>query len=138
LGSFLLGTRRALYENGRESITITVGDVSPFTIGVLIALFERAVGLYASLININSYNQPGVQAGKKAAAELVSLEAAVIEFLSEAGRKGATPARIAEALKAQDEVESVFKLCEWLSANPERGFVKTAGKTPFDASYRKR
>jgi glucose-6-phosphate isomerase len=138
LGSFLLGTRRALYENGRESITITVGDVSPFTIGVLVALFERTVGLYASLININPYNQPGVQAGKKAAAELVSLEAAVIEFLSEAGRKGATPVRIAEALNAHDEVESVFKLCEWLSANPERGFVKTAGKTPFDASYRKR
>ena len=67
LHGFYLGTRQALAEKGRESITITVKDVSPFTIGMLIALFERAVGLYASLININAYHQPGVEAGKKAA-----------------------------------------------------------------------
>ena len=35
---------------------------------MLIALFERAVGFYAGLVNINAYHQPGVEAGKKAAA----------------------------------------------------------------------
>src|SRR5947207_9656058 len=40
LDGSLQGTRRALYENGRESITITVNEVSAYVIGVLIALFE--------------------------------------------------------------------------------------------------
>ena len=44
LSGFFQGTRRALYENGRENITITVQEVSPRTIGVLIALYECAVG----------------------------------------------------------------------------------------------
>ncbi len=48
LHGFLLGTRRALYENGRASMTITVDAVTPRTVGMLIALYERAVGLYAS------------------------------------------------------------------------------------------
>ena len=56
----------ALAENDRESITITVKDVGRHSLsGLLIALFERAVGFYASLININAYHQPGVEAGKE-------------------------------------------------------------------------
>ncbi len=62
---FYLGTRQALYENGRESITLAIKDVSPFSIGVLIALYERAVGFYGSLVNINAYHQPGVEAGNE-------------------------------------------------------------------------
>jgi len=65
LHGFYLGTRRALAETGRESVTIILSEVSPFTVGVLIALFERAVGFYASLVNINAYDQPGVEAGKR-------------------------------------------------------------------------
>ena len=34
--------------------TITVKDLSPFTAGVLIALYDRAVGYYAQLVNINA------------------------------------------------------------------------------------
>ena len=47
LHGFLLGTRAALFENDRESMTITVPRVDARTVGALIALFERAVGLYA-------------------------------------------------------------------------------------------
>ena len=65
LDGFLLGTRAALFENDRESMTATIPRVDARTVGGLIALFERAVGLYASLIGINAYNQPGVEAGKK-------------------------------------------------------------------------
>jgi len=39
----------------------------------LIALFERAVGFYASLVNINAYHQPGVEAGKKAAGNVLTI-----------------------------------------------------------------
>jgi glucose-6-phosphate isomerase len=48
--------RAALFENGRESMTITVPPVDARTVGALIALFERAVGLYAGLVGINSYH----------------------------------------------------------------------------------
>ena len=33
--------------------------MTPRSVGALIALYERAVGLYASLVNINAYHQPG-------------------------------------------------------------------------------
>src|SRR6185503_1487110 len=36
LSGFYQGTRRALWENGRESVTLTVQDVSPATVGKLI------------------------------------------------------------------------------------------------------
>src|SRR5205814_1864232 len=51
LQGFLLGTRDALSEKGRHSITLTMPDISPRTLGMLIALYERAVGFYASLVN---------------------------------------------------------------------------------------
>ena len=80
---FLLGTRRALAESGRASLTITLDEVSPRSLGALIAVFERAVGLYASLVGINAYHQPGVEAGKKAAGEVLALQAKVVGWLRE-------------------------------------------------------
>jgi glucose-6-phosphate isomerase len=68
LSGLIQGTRAALYENDRDSITITVNEVTAETVGALIALYERAVGLYGYLVNVNAYHQPGVEAGKKAAA----------------------------------------------------------------------
>src|SRR6266516_4147097 len=81
LEGFLRGTRSALYENGRESITISIPDVNAFNLGALIALYERAVGFYGSLINVNAYDQPGVEAGKKAATRLLQLQKQVKEKL---------------------------------------------------------
>src|SRR5262245_61099615 len=57
LNGFLLGTRQALFENDRPSMTITVPRVDARTVGILIALYERAVGFYATLVNINAYHQ---------------------------------------------------------------------------------
>jgi glucose-6-phosphate isomerase len=56
--------------------------VNAFYIGALIALYERAVGFYGSLVNINAYDQPGVEAGKKAASKLLQLQKRVREELS--------------------------------------------------------
>jgi glucose-6-phosphate isomerase len=77
LQGFLLGTRRALGENSRPTVTITVPQVDAAAVGALIALFERAVGLYAALVDINAYDQPGVEAGKKAATQILTLNRAV-------------------------------------------------------------
>ena len=83
LQGFLRGTRSALYGNGRRSVTISIPEVSPHTVGQLIALFERAVSFYASLVNINAYHQPGVEAGKAAAGVFLDLLKKVKRALSE-------------------------------------------------------
>ncbi|XP_039164589.1 glucose-6-phosphate isomerase 1, chloroplastic-like [Eucalyptus grandis] len=59
LFGMLQGTGYALYANDRESITVTVEEVTPRSVGALIALYERAVEIFASLVNINAYHQPG-------------------------------------------------------------------------------
>lgn len=113
LQGFFLGTRRALFENGRKSITLTVNEISPYTIGVLIALYERAVGLYASLVNINAYHQPGVEAGKKAAATILGLQTKILAALNS---EPATINQIARSTGVSDQ-ETIFKLCDHLAAN---------------------
>src|SRR6476619_4386577 len=112
LHGFLRGTRKALFEKQRESITIGMPDVSAFSIGALIALYERAVGFYGSLVNINAYNQPGVEAGKKAATELLRLQTTVREKLN---RNPQTADQIARALGV--DPESVYHLLVHLHAN---------------------
>jgi glucose-6-phosphate isomerase len=132
---FLLGTRRALYEKDRESMTLTVPDVSARSLGALIALYERAVGLYATLTNINAYHQPGVEAGKKAAGVVLELQLKLLGQLRGARGQGRTAEELAAAVGAPDEVETVFKVLEHLAANPDHGVKRTEGPTPFDARY---
>jgi glucose-6-phosphate isomerase len=134
LDGFYQGTRRALHDNGRESITITIGQLSAFSVGVLIALFERTVGLYARLININAYHQPGVEAGKKAAATVIALQNRVVECLKQE-KRALSPAEIGELIEAPEEVESIFLICEHLAANPDRAIRKALGSSPFNARY---
>ncbi len=135
LQGFYLGTRTALHDNGRESITITIKEVTPFTVGLLIALFERCVGFYGTLVNVNAYHQPGVEAGKKAAAAVIELQRKMLKYLAEKQGHALTSAQLASGIGAHDDNETVFKLCEHLSANPDHGIKKTAGKTPFEATY---
>jgi glucose-6-phosphate isomerase len=134
LSGFYQGTRRALYESDRESITITLREVNAETIGKLIALYERTVGLYATLININAYHQPGVEAGKKAATAVLTLQSKVKAALS--GKGPQTAEAVAAAIGQSDEVETVFKVLEHLSANTaDSGVSRTSGATPFSATY---
>ena len=113
LHGFLRGTRSALYESGRESITVSISEVDAFHIGALIALYERAVGFYGSLVNINAYNQPGVEAGKKAATRLLQLQKQAREKLT-AGA-GKTAEEIARSINA--DPEEVFHALRHLVAN---------------------
>src|SRR5206468_279062 len=138
LDGFLQGTRRALYENGRESITLTVHEVSAFVIGVLIALFERAVGLYASLINVNAYHQPGVEAGKKAANDVIEVQRKILEHLKEHSGKAFTVDALAKAAGLESEIETVFKVLQHITANPDHAVKRELppGRSVFDATYR--
>ena len=132
---FLLGTREALAQSGRSSVTLTVPDVSPRSVGALIALFERAVGLYASLVGINAYHQPGVEAGKKAAAAVLALQGALVAALEKAPGTFRTAAEWAAAAGAPERTETAFRVLEHLAANPGRGVARKEGADPFSARY---
>ncbi len=131
LQGFWLGTRQALHEKNRESISLTLTDVSPFSVGALIALFERAVGFYGTLVNVNAYHQPGVEAGKKAANAIITLQLKVVEFLKKS--PSATVDQIAAAI-GTTEIEHAFYICEHLTAN--KTLSKSPGATPFGATYK--
>jgi glucose-6-phosphate isomerase len=133
LHGFFQGTRAALSENGRENLTLTIEEVSPRTIGVLIALFERAVGLYAQLVKINAYHQPGVEAGKKAAGAVIALQAKILAHL-QGGGKG-TAEQIAQAIGSPDQVETVFLTLGHLAANPDHG-IAAEGVEPLARIFR--
>jgi glucose-6-phosphate isomerase len=112
LQGFLRGTRAALYEGERDSITISIPQVDAFQVGALIALYERAVGFYVTLVNVNAYHQPGVEAGKKAATRILQLQPKVQAELS---ASGATAEQIAQVIGA--ETEDVYHVLQHLAAN---------------------
>jgi len=102
---------------------------------MLIGLYERAVGLYASLIGINAYHQPGVEAGKKAATLFLGIKKKLTDYLTDHKGTFFTIEEIAANIHATGEEETLFKLLEHLVANPSKGIVKKAGNDPFSGSY---
>jgi glucose-6-phosphate isomerase len=126
LSGLLQGTRQALYENHRDSITLTIPQVNPRTVGALIALYERAVGLYASLVNINAYHQPGVEAGKKAAASILDLQKQIVQVLN-ATHEPLDLVTLAAKASASDRVEAIYKIVRHLEAN-HRGVAITGDR----------
>ena len=121
LDGFYQGTRKALYENDRESITINITNIDSFNIGVLIALYERAVGYYSTLVNINAYHQPGVEAGKKAAEEIINLQVEIVDLLNKNANSAYHIDKIADALEVHTKREEVYQICLHLSSNPSSG-----------------
>jgi glucose-6-phosphate isomerase len=117
LQGFLRGTRTALYEGGRDSITVSLPSVDAPSVGALIALYERAVGFYASLVNINAYHQPGVEAGKKAATAVLELQKRVLgAFVGDFGGRGAlTAGEVAGALG--EDPEAVYHVLCHVASN---------------------
>ena len=128
LQGFFRGTRRALHESGRKSLTISIPEVTPFQLGLLIALFERTVSFYASLVNVNAYHQPGVEAGKKAAG-------AFIETLNKVRGHLTAYAKTADsvAVEIDADPEDVYHCLTHLSANGEVQI--SIGASPAEDSF---
>ena len=59
-------TAYALTKAGRQNYTITLPEVNEFTLGQLLFLFELQTAYAGAMLNIDTFNQPGVEAGKKA------------------------------------------------------------------------
>lgn len=90
-------------------------------VGALIALYERGVSIYASLVNINAYHQPGVEAGKKAAAAVLEIQKKVVDTLEQTDSP-LSLAELADQAQISDEIETVYKIVRHLHAN-ERGII---------------
>jgi glucose-6-phosphate isomerase len=58
------GTRSALTKAERPNLTVTVDEVSETTIGELFFFFEMAAAYMGELLNINAFDQPGVELAK--------------------------------------------------------------------------
>ena len=135
LQGFYLGTREALHEKGRESLTVIIQRVSPHSIGQLIALFERAVGYYAQLVNINAYHQPGVEAGKKAATKILEIKHTVLAFLESQPGKAFSIDHISEATNLKLEEEIIFKLLNRLVHNADSGIKTSNTEVSTEAKF---
>lgn len=59
-------TAYALMRAGRMNYTIHMPEINSFTLGQLLFMFELQTAYAGALLNINTFNQPGVENGKKA------------------------------------------------------------------------
>ncbi|HEY3379273.1 MAG TPA: glucose-6-phosphate isomerase [Armatimonadota bacterium] len=59
------GTALAHRDGGVPSMTITLNELSAYTLGALLFFFEKGCGLSGYLLGVNPFNQPGVESYKK-------------------------------------------------------------------------
>lgn len=134
LEGFLRGTREALSANGRPVITLSIKQLNASSLGMLIALFERSTGFYASLVNINAYHQPGVEAGKKAAGEFLSVLKKVNECLGSNAGKSFTASQLADTMEGPADTETLYHALQHL-ANNDANITGKTGDTPNDDQF---
>lgn len=142
LNAFLLGTRDALTDAGHPSLMISFEKLDAYSLGALIALFERAVGLYAELVNVNAYDQPGVEAGKEAAESVLVLQREVLALLAKRAGSALTVEEIADGIGRLDAMETIHHVLEHAAANrhsrlagPDHGIKRISGDDPLAAKF---
>ena len=99
------------------------------------ALFERAVGLYGELVDINAYHQPGVEAGKKAAAEILSLQKQVESLLQDGLERSVN--QICDELANPTAQEPVFFILRHLCGNARGIIAKGNWSDPLNLTFKK-
>jgi len=129
--------QQLLTEIDRESMIVTVNEISPIVVGKLIALFERAVGFYAPLIGINPYRQPGIEAGKKAVEKVIELQKKVITHLLNLNNpdKLFTIQEISNVIGKEEDADRIFKIIHHLVANSHHRVRKILGPSWLGAKY---
>lgn len=60
-----LGTQLAHVDGGVPNMRVSVPVLNEFYLGELIYFFEKACGISGYLLEVNPFNQPGVEAYKK-------------------------------------------------------------------------
>lgn len=135
LHAFYLGTRDALTEVSRPSMTTQLDELTPEALGGLIALYENAVSLFAELIDVNAYDQPGVEAGKKCATDALALLVALLDELRRSG-ESLTALQLAERIGRQEQAETCFHLLRHAAANVDHAVEMTPGDSLQATTFR--
>ncbi len=126
LHGFLEGLSAALRGKGRQIITIRIPEISEYELGMLIALYERAVAIYAEFIHINAFHQPGVQAYKLASKSILTLREKLFANLPAGTR---TAAEIAAAIGCPDDAVEVGGLLDKAALNCPKVSREYCGKS---------
>lgn len=140
LHSFLLGTRQALYNKNRQSITISINTISELSLGAMIALFERAVGIYAILVNVNAYNQPAVELSKTLTKHIISIKKFLIQYLYQNQQYSYTITQlyniiIKEFNNINIDLELLFKLMIQISCNNEKNIKMNRKSDIYNSTF---
>ena len=117
LHGFLSGLASALRSKGRQVIAIRMVEAGVRELGMLIALYERAVAMYAELIHINAFHQPGVQAYKKAAKSVLELRRQLMTALAARPMTSGTAEELAEAAGLAEQSVDVAGWLEKAACN---------------------
>ena len=117
LHGFLYGLAAALENKNRMVMTMEISTISPANLGLIIALYERAVAIYAEFIHINAFHQPGVQAYKLAAKGMLEVREKLFEALQKPASGSA--AELADAAGLSDMQDAVAGWLNRAAANPE-------------------
>ncbi|MCK5834311.1 MAG: glucose-6-phosphate isomerase, partial [Lentisphaeria bacterium] len=119
LHSFKGGLSNALQANNREVIDIVIDDIDAFHLGMIIALYERAVAAYAEMVNINAFHQPGVEAYKHAGNKLLAFYEALYPFIAKNSGLTATAQNIADQIGSGDDVVDIEGILVKMSLNTD-------------------
>ena len=129
---------RALYENGRASMTITIPEVDARTP----RRADRALRAGGRLLRRAWSTSTPTTSRASRPARRPRPRCSTCRGRSSPcwgrGAAGGTCEDLAAAAGAPDEAETVFHLLERLAANPDRGVARRAGPTPWEAAYRAR
>ena len=120
LHGFMAGLSNALRSKKRQVIEMRINKVDTFNVGMLIALYERAVAAYAELIHINAFHQPGVQAYKLASKGVIRLMTDVEAKLPALAPFTGTAAEYASKLSLSDSEYELEGILAKLAANNDR------------------
>lgn len=107
LHNFLHGLIAALHGKNRRVISVTVEELNARTLGMIIALYERAVAFYGELVNVNAFHQPGVQAYKKASLAIDELSSALQGFIAAQSNYTGTAAEVGTVLGRPDRASDI-------------------------------
>ncbi|MCF7854784.1 MAG: glucose-6-phosphate isomerase [Candidatus Pacebacteria bacterium] len=119
LHAFKEGLVAALRGKRRKVIDIVMDSLNEQALGMLVALYERAVAVYAEFININAFHQPGVQAYKLASKEINALSERLRTWLTSDEQDGwcGDAAAAAEAIGTSDQAKAVAGLLAKYTVN---------------------
>jgi glucose-6-phosphate isomerase len=98
-----------------------IPELSAYSLGQIIALYERTVAIYAEFININAFHQPGVQAYKLAANDVLELRSRLWSKWNAIAPVSGTAQELAAAA---GEDKAVLETAAWLDKAALNGGVE--------------